>query len=662
MARYIFSFFVLLYGANLSFSQGKLMIAGGGMVYSGGWSDAPYAWAISQAHNHKVAIIRASYAKVNEEDYFVGLGAAKVRYFALSFPALANHLPTIDSLMSYDFWLFEADSLLDMYTIFKNTKLDSAVDVKFQQGGVIGANGKTSALLADVIFTAPYGNIETPAALADTRDSRIQLKNDLFSLTEGYVIDPSFSEKGRFGRLLAFMARWWIEKRDPISGIGIDEQTAICVDSIGNGRVFGTGAAVILLNDISKDNFSLHTGKPVIDSLRFLQLLDGDEFNIISWETKGMTSQLIPGIREETANQTLLFNGGTDLSASGRFFDTLIYATGYPSDNILIITGESDAYAQVVKAMLESQGASTVHVLRTTEIFENDPGKNAEILASDKFLFTHNDPVILSEFLKAGTNGPLLLSRILEPGTIGAFIGPDCQLAGPWLISPQQVRSATLSGEESHLFLQPGLGILQTTAIIPQTEDLTNYFSHPSTGIPYLMATQTLAYGISLAEGSFMKYFSSQNQVWVITYGKNPAILLHNPGTHIHINENEYPISRNATGFDNLRVSLIDSMAFRLGTVVASIPESPGENADWISIYPNPVKENMNILLTGKPSGTYTFQLLNSEGQNVITQTFVLQPTTQTLQIPVPGLLPGVYMLLVKEAGKKIIKRIQVIH
>ncbi|MEZ4774434.1 MAG: T9SS type A sorting domain-containing protein [Bacteroidia bacterium] len=662
MAKYIFSFLWLISGFCLSFSQGKLMIAGGGLIYPGGWSDAPYAWAINQAHNHKVAIIRTSYTAENQEDYLIDLGAAKVRYFAISFPALANHKPTIDSLMLYDFWLFEEQSPVEMYTIFRNTKLDSAVEAKFQQGGVIGTNGNAAALLSDVVFTGAYGNIESAEALADVRDARIQLKNDFFSLTEGYVIDPSFSEKGRFGRTLAFMARWWVEKKEVISGLGIDEQTAFCVDSMGNGRVYGTGAAVLLLNDISADNFTLNAGKPVIDSLRFIQLLDGDQFNIISWEVKGMHTMLTPGIGEEMADQTLLFSGGTDLSGNERFLDTLIYGTGYPSDKILIITGESDSYAQVVKAMLEARGAAIVNVLRTTEIFENDPAKNAEILASHKFLFAHNDPAALTEFLRSGTNGPLLLSRVLEPATIGAFMGQDCQLASPWLISPQQVRSATLTDAESHLFLQPGLGILQTTAIIPQSEDQNNYFSYPTTGIPYLMANKTLAYGVSLSEGSFLKYYTAQNQTWMISHGKNPAILLHNPGTNIHVRETEYPVSRNATGFDNMRISLLDSIAFRLGTVTPPAEESQSENADWINIYPNPVKENMNILLTGKPSGTYTFQLLNSDGQNVITQTFVLQPNTHTIRIPVPDLLPGVYMLLVKESGKKIIKRIQVIH
>ncbi|MDX2246584.1 MAG: T9SS type A sorting domain-containing protein [Bacteroidia bacterium] len=662
MTKYILSLTVSLVSFCFLFPQGKLMVAGGGIEYTGGWSDAPYSWAIQQAKNHRVAIISPKYNPENREEYFRELGAAKVRYFVFSFPALANHKPTLDSLMKYDFWFFDEAEPHELYGLFRGTKLDSAIDEKFRQGGVLGANGKSAAIFSGVIFTESYGEIESIEALGDLRDARIHLKNDFLGLMDGYIIDPFFSEKGRLGRNLAFMARWWLEKKEKIASLGLDQQTALCVDSTGNGFVLGTGAVSILINDISAENFKIKGGKPEIDSLRVVQLLEGDRFNLISWEINSGAVYQIPDVREESADRILLFSGGSDLSASERFLDTLIYGTGNPSDQILIITGASDSYAQVVKAILESRGVSSVSILQTLAVFSDNQVSNGAILAADKFLFTHNDPLLLKEFFHTGINGPLLQSRLYEPGAISAFIAEDCSLAGPWLVSLQQVRSAMLSGGENGLFLHPGLGLLHTTAVIPQSENNDNYFAHPTTGLPYLMINKNLAFGVSLAGGTFLKYYTGQNQTWIRSYGANPVLLLQNPGTHIHLADSQYLFARNSTGFDNMRLSVLDSTSFRLGKLQTPPAPAAQETGDWISIYPNPVKESLNILLTGAPSGTYTFQLLNSEGQSAVSRTFVLQPATQTVNIPVPDLMPGVYMLVVREAGQKVVKRIQVIR
>ena len=60
-------FFVPLF----SFSQGSFILIGGGGESNGGWSDAPYTWALDQSQNRKVAVIYYSSSTSWIPEYFM---------------------------------------------------------------------------------------------------------------------------------------------------------------------------------------------------------------------------------------------------------------------------------------------------------------------------------------------------------------------------------------------------------------------------------------------------------------------------------------------------------------------------------------------------------------------------------------------------------------
>ena len=49
--------FLLFFIPLFSFSQGSLVLIGGGGESNGGWSDDPYTWALDQSQNRKVAVL-----------------------------------------------------------------------------------------------------------------------------------------------------------------------------------------------------------------------------------------------------------------------------------------------------------------------------------------------------------------------------------------------------------------------------------------------------------------------------------------------------------------------------------------------------------------------------------------------------------------------------
>ena len=662
MPKAIISAIFLFRIFTVVFSQGNLVLTGGGVEVPGGWSDKPFSWAVERAENKKVAIISKEYQSETLSDYFYSLGANRVKDFRISFPAVANIPSTVDSLINYDLWYFVANSPGELYHVYKDTRLARGIDFKFQKGGVIMGNAGASAALGDIIFTGDHGLIESQESLENIGDKRIQLAADFLNLTEGYLVDTHFSERGRFGRLLAFMSRWSIDREEQIAGLGIDEYTAFCIDQNSWGTVMGNGSVTVFLDDMSSRGFYHHNGQPAIDSLAMIQLIEGNQYNLVSWETAGFGQSSQSGLKQETGDYTLLLSGSKDLSANEVFFDSLIHHNGVADDEILIITGPSVAFAEVVKAMLLSQGAGPVSLLPVLAGLQDNQGLNERIQKARKFLFVNNDLSLLMEFLESGVNGALLSSRLKEPGGILAFLGEDCRLAGKAVISNQQVRSASFTEETSELFIYPGLGLLGTTVVIPNPNIEQNFFGNITTGLPYMMVKENLTRGLWIPDKGFVKYYPDNGKVFIISLGFTPSILVKNQDSQIHLPDPETGFNRNSVGFSGMKLSVLDTTPTRMGTI--SHQEIPviTTGDGWISVYPNPIRDNMNILLLGSRSGTFTFQLVNHEGKEILAQTYSISPDTQSLQIPVPNLNPGMYMLLVREAGYRVVERIQVIR
>lgn len=64
------------------------------------------------------------------------------------------------------------------------------------------------------------------------------------------ITDTHFSQREREGRLLGFMAKVMLSEKILINGIGSDEETAICLDQNGLGKVLGNGNAYIVKPDV----------------------------------------------------------------------------------------------------------------------------------------------------------------------------------------------------------------------------------------------------------------------------------------------------------------------------------------------------------------------------------------------------------------------------
>lgn len=645
----------------LAQEQGTLVLIGGNSEIQGGWSDIPYQWAINQSENRKVAIITYERETPWIQEYFLSLGANDVQHFRILSKEIANLDWMYDSLMNYDVLFLTGEKTELHFPVLKHSAVGEAIKDKFASGGVICGSSAGMNMLGNVVFSSSKGKIQSADLLQEINHSSVQLEDGLADLYDGFLFDNHFSEKGRGGRLLGLMANWTLNQEDQIAGIGVDDKTAFCIDRDGIGRVFGTGAVHIYLNDLNEAEFRLRQGKPVIDSLRIIQLLENDAFDMVSWEAFSPASKVVPIQEEESGEYVLLMSGSDPLSENNELLHSFVYEHGSPTDPILIVSAPDNPIAGAVQAILLAKEATHVQVVSTSASNLDNQTVKEKIEEANKFLFVGNHSDSLFDFLHAyGSNGDLLNNRLRETDMVIAFMGDDSRLAGKRYIDNYQEIWASYDGI---LHCKEGIGLLKTTIVMPNTYLDPDYVENTLSGVPYCMVKDSLAYGMWIGQHTFATYFPEDGVSYLKSSGKLPVMLLKNAGTPAHLAPEYGGTARNIAGFQQMYLSLIDSAAIAVGhpkTIAAA--EVPLTRGDWLSVYPNPVKDNLNIFLYGSQTGTFTFQLIDGQGKSFLNRKQVISPTTQTIQIPIPNLPHGVYVLQVRKENEPVVHTVQVIR
>lgn len=361
---------------------GKLLIIGGGYEYSSAnsWNEEAYTWAVENAQNKRVAVISMSTDATHWlENYFVNnCGAVTAKEFLIDNYDFNNAdlQVTYDSLVTYDIIFLKGGDQWYYYLDYKNTKTQEAIEFVYNNGGVICGTSAGMAILSDVIFTAENGSAYPDDCIENPNNSDITLANDFLQFTDGYLFDTHFAERGRMARLIAFIANWKLNENQDIIGIGIDDMTAMAIDGNNIGTVYGTGAANIFIST-SQNTFSLSGTKLLADSVKIIQLLQGNTYNLNTGEIGGssLTDFVTPLINEETGNYTI-FASGSDVLADNTQMLQNFYNENYTNSEILILTAQSQTAANLFYNQLVNFGASAISV-------------QSAISANDSHLFSY---------------------------------------------------------------------------------------------------------------------------------------------------------------------------------------------------------------------------------------------------------------------------------
>jgi len=218
-----------------------LMLLGGG-----DWPVPAFRWFVEQMGHGHLVILRASGTDDLQTDFLNEIGgAASVETIVFHSRDAASDPRVLEILKRADGIFFGGGDQSNYVRYFKGTPVNQLVEEHVRAGKPLGGTSAGLAILGAHSYGAmDGGSLVSKDAMKNPLGSGVTLVNDFLHLPYlGQVItDSHFAIRERWGRLLVFVGRLTTEQKDTgITGLGIDEKAALCVDANGIGRVYSIG-------------------------------------------------------------------------------------------------------------------------------------------------------------------------------------------------------------------------------------------------------------------------------------------------------------------------------------------------------------------------------------------------------------------------------------
>lgn len=274
----------------------------GGLVLSGGAGHVmgAYRWMQQQLVGESgrpggdIVVLRATPDDSYSAEVMKAAPFNSVQTICVPENATQDELAATAAIVARAEGVFFSGGQQSRYVAWKGSALIAAVQAVYTRGGIVGGTSAGLAILGERIFdgkAASSDEVTTPALLRDPGNPHVTMTEDLFEFPplDDVITDTHFHERDRFGRLVTLMAR---QPSGRILGIGVDEQTALCIDRDGRGHLErtrpGIGAAYLLRGEGSQVEMGQSLG-PVTVHVTRLDSTDAVHslFDFRTWHGEG---------------------------------------------------------------------------------------------------------------------------------------------------------------------------------------------------------------------------------------------------------------------------------------------------------------------------------------------------------------------------------------
>ena len=247
-----------IHAATPEQTHGGLMLMGGGTEV-----DAAFAWLVAQAGHGHIVILRASGDDELQKYIYNDVGNVRsVQTLIFHDRAQASDPRVLDIVRHADGIFIAGGDQANYVRFWKGTPLNALIDAHVREGKPVGGTSAGLAILGRYSYGAlDGGSITAPEALANPLGPAVTLVDDFLHLPPLYesevITDSHFDTRERLGRLLAFMAYLAKTRHTAaIVGLGVDENTALCIDEDGLARFFsghpGGHADLVVLSKLKE--------------------------------------------------------------------------------------------------------------------------------------------------------------------------------------------------------------------------------------------------------------------------------------------------------------------------------------------------------------------------------------------------------------------------
>lgn len=491
--------FLLLFVFNLSLSnsinaQGYIAAIGGGSENYNDWSDAPYAWIVQNAANKKVVILSYSDEDNWLPNYFLAKGALSAINIKINNRIIADSQAVFDSIVTANAVFIKGGDQYLYITLWKGTKTELAIKQVYQNGGVVAGTSAGAMVLGQFDFTAKFGSVTSASALNNPMSSAHDLDSAFLPLVPGVLFDTHFIERGRFGRMLAFLGKL-VNLGHPALAIGVDDRTALCISPDGTAEVMGSGA-VTFYDGAVHSGMNIYDDGYVFNKVKAHQLVKGWKFNL----NDRVVSYIPPSARAfvpkvySSENLNHYFNGTSSVSSqlSGTF-----PAFSNSSGKYRIFTHPG---------FLPYISPLTDYLLQNNKIFDtvlvvisklNDSSYASRLTESTANIFTGDSLSLLARLTDTSTLAGRtfdLYSKI-GPGN-HYFFGNTAKLLGDYFVDGTETEE--YAAYRGKLFVSAGFGYIHNVIFQPMVFEESAFYENRSASVLYGMMKTGNATGVYL--------------------------------------------------------------------------------------------------------------------------------------------------------------------
>jgi cyanophycinase len=230
-----------------------------GTVLMGGSTDVDAAmkWMINKSKGGDVIILRST-GGTGYNQYLYDLvkvdGKSQVNSvetLLINSTDLANNPKVAERIKQAEMVFIAGGDQFNYINFWKNTLVEEALNYLIATKKIpIGGTSAGCAIMGDAVYTAEKGSVTSAQALANPYNADMTIQREFVNnpYLKNTITDTHYNNPDRKGRHLTFLAR--LVKDFSITtpkGIGVEEETAVCIDENGKATVFGNGTAYFLI-------------------------------------------------------------------------------------------------------------------------------------------------------------------------------------------------------------------------------------------------------------------------------------------------------------------------------------------------------------------------------------------------------------------------------
>ncbi len=244
-------------------TEPAMMLMGGGE-----WVPEAFDWWLRRAGNGRVVVLRASGDSELQERLYRDIGGVtSVQTLVFTHRRAADDPVVLRVVRGADAIFIAGGDQSRYIRFWKGTRLNEVLNEHVRAGKPIAGTSAGLAILGGYSYGAlDGGSVTSRTALADPTGSQVTMDSDFLHMPflSNVVTDTHFARRDRLGRLIVFVARAARERgNDDVVGLGVDEDTALCVEADGRGRVYSLDNGYVWLVRPEHSAARLEAGQPL---------------------------------------------------------------------------------------------------------------------------------------------------------------------------------------------------------------------------------------------------------------------------------------------------------------------------------------------------------------------------------------------------------------